>query len=82
MRHTQKHIIGNFQFIFQEAVFALSEVECRPDPNDPTTFLFVVPQKDDPNVFVPPTTGDDGNRTTASYYNHERVVQVRFHSFK
>ena len=56
-------------------MFALSEVECRSDKNDPTKFLFVVPQKDDANVFVTTATGDD--RTTTSYYNHERVVQVQ-----
>jgi hypothetical protein len=71
--------IVNFlkQYILQqEAVFALSEVECRPDMNDPTKFLFVVPQKDDPNTFMTTATGDEGNRMNSSYYNHERVLQV------
>jgi hypothetical protein len=51
-------------------------VDCRPNPDDPTKFLFVVPQKDDPNVLTAAATGDDGNRITTSYYNHERVFQV------
>ena len=59
-------------------MFALSEVECRPNANDPTKFLFVVPQKIDSNYQAAPTTGDDGTRVAApSFYNHDRVLQVR-----